>query len=142
MALKLRAREGGVLAKAKNSSASGGLRRTRQLGIPKMSKLQKSLKKLLSLKLIEQLAIPSNLKYGRAIYKRGGVELIDHSSKEIEAWVGGLNGSVTEGGSQRRRTKLFTTPKAGLGWHCAGNPKNHQIFCKHCVALALAALDL
>ena len=107
-----------------------------------MPKLQKYLKNLLTQKLIEQLAIPSNLKYGRAIYKRGGVELIEHSSTEIEGWVGGLNGSMAEGGSQCRRTKLYTTPKAGLGWHCAGNPKNHQIFCKHCVALALAILDL
>jgi hypothetical protein len=25
----------------------------------------------------------------------------------------------------------------GVTWNCKGNPKNHQIFCKHCVALAL-----
>jgi len=55
----------------------------------------------------------------------------------LVAWVGGLEGSVAEGGSQRRRTRLSATA-AGLKWHCAGNPKNHQIFCKHCVALALA----
>jgi hypothetical protein len=54
----------------------------------------------------------------------------------VEAWVGGLDGSVAEGGSQRRRTQLHTTSK-GLAWHCAGNSKNHQIFCKHCVALAI-----
>jgi hypothetical protein len=44
---------------------------------------------------------------------------------------------VAEGGGQRRRTTLTSTAD-GLHWHCTGNPKQHQIFCKHCVALALA----
>jgi hypothetical protein len=92
---------------------------------------------LLSQKLIEDLALPSNLRYGQAIYKRGGVELIKSSSFKAEAWVGGLDGSSNEGGGQRRRTTIAAT-KAGLKWRCAGNPKSHQIFCKHCVALALA----
>lgn len=95
---------------------------------------------LLSLVQISELARPSDIRYGRAIHDRGGVEYIENEPSRVEAWVGGLDGSVAEGGSQRRRTQLFTT-KDGLQWHCAGNPKNHQIFCKHCVALALTILD-
>ena len=86
---------------------------------------------------IERLALPSNVRYGTAIFTRGGVEFIAREATVVEAWVGGLDGTVAEGAGQRRRTTLTVGPE-GLEWHCAGNPKNHQIFCKHCVALALA----
>src|SRR6266536_1014760 len=89
---------------------------------------------------IKRLALPSNFKYGEAIFKRGGVEFIGVSTATVEAWVGGLDGTVAEGAGSRRRTKLSATPD-GLSWHCAGNPKNHQIFSKHSVALALALLE-
>jgi hypothetical protein len=97
----------------------------------------KSVTELLALETLETFALPSNVRYGKAIYKRGGVEVIERNNKKVEAWVGGLDGSVAEGGGQRRRVILSSGTK-GLIWHCAGNPKNHQIFCKHCVALALA----
>ena len=100
----------------------------------------KSVSDLLSSELIRELSLPSNLRYGQAIFDRDAVEFIESTDSKIEAWVGGLDGSVAEGGGQRRRTQLFSTPE-GLAWHCAGNPKDHQIFCKHCVALALAVLD-
>lgn len=99
-----------------------------------------SLLELLSLEEIKHQALPSNFKYGEAIFNRGAVELICNEPHEAEGWVGGLDGTVAEGAGSRRRTKLYATPK-GLAWHCAGNPKNHDIFCKHCVALALALLD-
>lgn len=102
--------------------------------------MKKPITSLVRPKDIERLALPSNLRYGQAIFKRSGVEIIKSGSYEVEAWVGGLDGSVSEGGSQRRRTKLSSTSK-GLSWHCTGNPKNHQIFCKHCVALALTISD-
>ena len=92
--------------------------------------------KVLSKEFIEKHAIPSNIKYGRAIYKRKGVELIESSAVRVEAWVGGLNGEVAKGGGSRRRVE-FRALKSGLKWNCTGNPKNHQIFCKHCVALAI-----
>jgi hypothetical protein len=95
---------------------------------------------LLNQEPIQNLALPSNFRYGRAIHDRGGVEFIENGPACAEAWVGGLDGSVAEGGSQRRRTRLFAAD-GKLKWHCAGNPKNHQIFCKHCVALALTILD-
>ena len=73
------------------------------------------------------------------MYKRNAVDIIKIESLKVEAWVGGLDGTVAEGAGSRRRTTLTATPE-GLMWHCTGNPKNHQIFCKHCVALALAVL--
>ena len=98
-----------------------------------------NLTELLSLQEIQRLSLPSNFKYGEAIYSRGGVELIRSGSLEVEAWVGGLDGTVAEGGGSRRRAQLHSTPE-GLAWHCTGNPKTHDVFCKHCVALALALL--
>lgn len=76
-----------------------------------------------------------------AIVRRGAVEFIRTNSNVAEAWVGGLDGAVIEGGGSRRRTQLFAKNE-GLSWHCAGNPKDHDIFCKHCVALALAILEM
>jgi len=96
-----------------------------------------TLARLLPASEIERRATPANLRYGRAIYRRGGVEFIERTPRKVVAWVGGLDGSVAEGGGQRRRARLSSTA-AGLRWHCTGNPKKHQIFCKHCVALALA----
>jgi hypothetical protein len=91
----------------------------------------------LTLDKIKELSLPSNFRYGMAIYKRKGVEFIERDKAHAEGWVGGLDGTVVEGAGSRRRTTLKL--HAGvLTWHCSGNPKNHQIFCKHCVALALA----
>jgi uncharacterized Zn finger protein len=104
-----------------------------------MRKREASLRSLLSTRMIRELALPSNLRYGTAIYKRGGVEFISRTPDSVTAWVGGLKGSVAEGGSQRRRTRLFVRAN-GVAWQCSGNPKKHQVFCKHCVALALAIL--
>ena len=101
---------------------------------------QKCIADLLSFGRIQELARPSDIRYGQAIHDRGGVESIKNNPLHSEAWVGGLDGSIAEGGSQRRRTQLWIED-GKLAWHCAGNPKNHQIFCKHCVALSLTILD-
>jgi hypothetical protein len=85
---------------------------------------------------IYKLALPANIKYGTAIYERGGVEIITVDATFVEGWVGGLSGTSKEGGGSRRRTRLFIEG-GELKWHCAGNPKKHDIFCKHCVALGL-----
>lgn len=98
----------------------------------------KSIADLLAPGAIENLALPSNIKYGSAIFTRGAVEFIHREDAVAEAWVGGLSGTVVDGAGQRRRTTLTIDPDGNLSWHCTGNPKNHQIFCKHCVALALA----
>ena len=98
-----------------------------------------NLAKLLGERYIDEIALPSNIRYGKAIQRRGGVEFITRDLSHAEAWVGGLDGSATEGGGQRRRIKLWLEDEK-IVWHCAGNPKDHQIFCKHCVALALEIL--
>jgi uncharacterized Zn finger protein len=103
-------------------------------------KAPKSLGQLLTSAAIRELSTPANHRYGTAIFKRKGVQFIEVGRIEAQARVGGLSGSTVEGGGQRRRTRLLVR-RGGLGWHCAGNPKDHQIFCKHCVALALAFLD-
>jgi uncharacterized Zn finger protein len=95
---------------------------------------------VLSVEAIKKLSIPSNFKYGEAIYKRGGVEYIDFQPTRVEAWVGGLSGHSAGGGGQRRRVELKVSEE-GLVWHCTGNPKKHDIFCKHCVALALTLIN-
>ena len=58
----------------------------------------------------------------------------------VEAWAGGLDGTVKEGAGSRRRV-TFSIQEGRLHWNCTGNPKNHQIFCKHCVAVALTIKD-
>jgi uncharacterized Zn finger protein len=85
---------------------------------------------------LKTLAIASNLAYGTAIFKRKAVQIISLEKKKVEAWAGGLDGSVKEGGGSRRRVTLQLEGD-DLHWHCTGNPKDHDIFCKHCVAVAL-----
>lgn len=102
-----------------------------------MSDQQRLLTDYLSPQQIEALALPANLRYGRTIFDRGGVEFISLDQARVEGWAGGLSGCSADGGGQRRRVELVVTTE-GLTWHCTGNPKHHQIFCKHCVALALA----
>src|SRR5579872_3699880 len=97
-----------------------------------MSKLRKHLDSIT----LDELAIPSNIRYGTAINKRGGVSIIREEDTAVEAWVGGLKGTVAEGGGSKRRVQFRLKDKK-LRWHCSGNPKDHDIFCKHCVAAAL-----
>lgn len=80
--------------------------------------------------------MPSHRSYGRAISDRGAVQIIKCSGTRVKAWVEGLSGTVAEGGGSRRWVE-FTLSGEELHWHCTGNPADHQIFCKHCVALAL-----
>lgn len=86
---------------------------------------------------IEKNTIPSNYSYSKAMYERSAIEFIEQKPGFVQAWAGGLDGSVKEGGGSRRRV-TFTAEKNELHWSCSGNPKDHQIFCKHCVAVALA----
>ncbi len=82
------------------------------------------------------LAIPSNIAYGTSIFERGAVEVINGGDVQVEAWAGGLDGSMKQGGGSRRRV-ILGLAGSQLHWHCTGNPKTHDIFCKHCVAVAL-----
>lgn len=95
-----------------------------------------SLKKHLKTLDIATHATPANFGYGSNICRRDAVEIISEKENEVEAWAGGLDGTVKEGGGSRRRVHLsFSGGK--LEHHCTGNPKDHDIFCKHCVAVAL-----
>jgi len=100
----------------------------------------KTVKQLLKTTSLEELAIPSNIAYGKRIFERQGVEIVTNSSNEVEAWVGGLSGNSKQGGGARRHVWLYAK-QAKLQWHCSGNPKDHDIFCKHCVALAYTLLN-
>lgn len=62
-----------------------------------MAERRKKLVELLSD--IQDLATPSNVRYGTAIHRRGGVELIEGGTHRVLAWVGGLDGTSAEGGS-------------------------------------------
>ncbi len=95
----------------------------------------KTVKQLLNDISIENLAIPSNFKYGTKIFAREGVEIISNTDDKVEAWVGGLSGDSISGGGARRHV-WFYSKHSQFSWHCSGNPKDHDIFCKHCVALA------
>ncbi len=89
---------------------------------------------------LEELSIRSNIAYGQEIFKRGGVEIILNTNTEVEAWVGGLTGDSKSGGGTRRHV-WFYSKRSKFSWHCSGNPKDHDIFCKHCVALACSLLQ-
>ncbi|HKX73437.1 MAG TPA: hypothetical protein VJM32_05455 [Candidatus Saccharimonadales bacterium] len=100
--------------------------------------MAQDLTKLITPDALEQLAKPAVYKYGTAIYKRGGTQVESSDAGQTHGWAGGLDGGVTEGGSARRRVSLTATGK-GLQWTCTCHPKGREhIFCKHCVALALA----
>ena len=85
---------------------------------------------------LSAIALPSNIRYGNAIFKRGGISIVKKNETEIEAWVGGLAGNSIEGGGSKRHVR-FWVDKDQLFWRCTGNPKGHEIFCKHCVAAVL-----
>ena len=97
--------------------------------------MNKSVPQLLKDTPIEELSIQSNIAYGKEIFKRGGVEIVLSTNAKVEAWVGGLSGDSKSGGGTRRHV-WFYAKQSQFSWHCSGNPKDHDIFCKHCVALA------
>ncbi|MEN9327960.1 MAG: hypothetical protein RI947_768 [Candidatus Parcubacteria bacterium] len=101
--------------------------------------MDKTIKQLLENSSLEELAIPSNIAYGKKIFERHGIEIVLNTGHEVEAWVGGLTGDSKSGGGTRRHT-WFYSKQSRLKWHCSGNPKDHDIFCKHCVALACELL--
>ena len=85
-------------------------------------------------------SIPSNVSYGSVIFERNAVEILSDDEDILQAWVGGLSGAAKEGGGFRRKV-TFQLEDGVLGTHCMCNPKKHQIFCKHCVALALKIME-
>jgi uncharacterized Zn finger protein len=84
----------------------------------------------LSPEAVHSLATPSNFHLGEEIANSGCVELVESGPALVIAKV------QSEGG-QRRTVELRSTEK-GLTWKCTCTKKG--LFCKHCVAAAIATL--
>lgn len=80
----------------------------------------------------EALATPSNLRLGRQIVAEGGVEPLPAGAGYIKARVGGVPSA-----DQIRTVEIFAA-KDGLKWSCTCT-RRRDLFCKHCVAAAIAA---
>ncbi len=79
---------------------------------------------------IEKLAIPSNIRLGEELAAQGAVELLK---------VGPLTVTAKVHGGQTRTVEL-RAGKGGLAWSCTCT-KEPDVFCKHCVAVALVTWD-
>jgi len=90
-----------------------------------------SLADLIDRDALTELAQPANLRLGQAIADEGGVELIVVESEKMTARVG-----RTPSAQQRRRVEL-TAVSGELEWTCSCT-RRRDLFCKHCVAAALA----
>lgn len=86
------------------------------------------MKELLEKGLLLELATPSNLRLGEEIFKSGGVELLFLDENHAIARVTG---------GQKRTTELEAEDDK-IAWKCSCLGKSSHIFCKHCVALAMA----
>lgn len=73
------------------------------------------------------LAQPANLRLGRRIVSEGEVELLTVHEDRVVGRVG----------DEQRRTTTLTIAKGDLHWRCTCT-SDTELFCKHCVALALA----
>jgi uncharacterized Zn finger protein len=73
------------------------------------------------------LARPANLRLGREIVAAGGVEFQEFGPSRVSAKVTGV---------QRRNVELISD-QGELRWRCSCT-KTPGLFCKHCVAAALA----
>jgi len=80
---------------------------------------------------LPDLATPANLRLGREIAAAGAVEFLDFGPLLVRGKVGG---PATN--SQTRTTELRSVG-AQLEWVCTCS-SDTALFCKHCVALAMA----
>ena len=83
--------------------------------------------------LLSDLATPSALRLGREIAAADAVEFVEFGPLLVRAKVGG---PLTT--SQRRTTELRSDDGV-LAWTCTCSRRS--MFCKHCVALAIATWD-
>ena len=81
---------------------------------------------------LSALATPANLRLGRDIAAGGGVELLEFGPLRVRGKVGGPT-------SQTRTTELRAAG-GELEWSCTCS-RDATLFCKHCVALAITALE-
>ena len=84
---------------------------------------------------VQALATPSNWRLGRQIVGEGGVRALSVSGETVVAKVGGVPAA-----EQTRAVSLLVSQE-GVRWSCACT-RRPGLFCKHCVAVAVAAFDL
>lgn len=97
-----------------------------------MEEITLKLKDSLGIDLIARLATPSNIRLGEEIFRSGGVEIISHDDNRLTAKVSG---------GQTRRTE-FEGSEDGINWKCSCLGKRTTVFCKHCIALAMAIVEM
>jgi DNA polymerase len=90
--------------------------------------VQPVIAEFITLAKVTGLAMPSNLRLGRELFQGNCVEISESAPALAVAQVTG---------GQRRRVEFIVTEK-GLEWTCTCLGKRREVFCKHCVALALA----
>ncbi len=83
---------------------------------------------------LESLATPSNLRLGRQIVAEGGVECLSTGPRHVKARVGKVPSAT-----QARTVELVV--EGELTWSCTCT-RRRDLFCKHCVATAIAASSL
>jgi len=89
------------------------------------------LKTLLTEAMIEKLASRSYLRYGKQIVKDGDVSILESNTFNVFAKVQHAQG-------EKRSVELHSTPK-GFKFKCTCTNRK-DLFCQHCVAVALAQI--
>lgn len=82
---------------------------------------------------VKARARPADFRLGKDIAAHGEVEIIERGSDRILAKAGRKDHKI-----QRRQVELRATA-AGFVWRCSCTTKR-DLFCKHCVAVALTAM--
>lgn len=93
-----------------------------------MEEIALKLKDSLGPDMITRLATPSNIRLGEGIFRSGGVDILSLDDNKATAIVSG---------GQTRRTEIVGTEDM-IRWKCSCLGKRTTVFCKHCVALAMA----
>jgi uncharacterized Zn finger protein len=88
----------------------------------------KPIRSLLTTEVIEDLASRSHLRYGQQMAEDGDVKITEENNYNVTAHVKHREG-------QGRTVNLMSTTK-GLRWKCTCTSKK-DLFCNHCVAVAL-----
>lgn len=82
---------------------------------------------------VKARARPADFRLGREIAAHGEVEILEREPDRILAKAGRKDHKI-----QRRQVELRATT-AGLTWRCTCTTKR-DLFCKHCVAVALTVM--
>ena len=82
---------------------------------------------------VKARARASDFRLGSEIAAKQGVEIVERGADFVQAKVGLKDHKI-----QRRRVELRATT-AGLVWRCSCTTKR-DLFCKHCVAVALTVI--